>query len=68
MSGTGENRNYNARLGARNYATTPQANGPGYAAGKSEWSELPVDRQVHEKDSEPVTATSGIGELEAPRY
>ncbi|KAM0799586.1 hypothetical protein BDR22DRAFT_822271 [Usnea florida] len=62
MSGTGQTRNYN------NYATTPQANGPGYAAGKLEWSELPVDRQVHEKDSEPVTATSRIGELEAPRY
>ena len=46
--------------------TAPQANGPGYAVGKAEWAELPVDRQVHEKDSEPVAATR-MGELEAPR-
>ena len=59
--GTGQPGNH-----AQNYAT-PQANGPGYAVGKSEWSELPVDKQVHEKDSEPVAAT-GMGELEGSRY
>ena len=61
MGGTGQLRNRNAQ----SYAT-PQANGPGYAAGKSEWSELPVDKQVHEKDSEPVAAM-GMGELEGSR-
>ena len=30
-------------------------------------SEMPVDSQIHEKDSAPV-ATHTIGELEAPRY
>ena len=60
--GTGQLGNRNAQT----YAT-PQANGPGYAAGKSEWSELPVDKQVHEKDSEPVAAM-GMGELEGSRW
>ena len=64
--GTGQPGSYNPHLGARNYAA-PQANGPGYAAGKSEWSELPANTQVHEKDSDPVAATR-MGELEAPRY
>lgn len=61
MRGTGQTRDH-----AQNYATT-QANGPGYAAGKLEWSELPVDKEVHEKDSEPVAAM-GMGELEGSRF
>lgn len=56
--------NYRPELDAQNLAT-PHA--PEYATSQQGWSEMPVDKRVYEKDSDPV-ATRTTGELEAPRY
>lgn len=58
-------RNMTTRQPGTQSLTTPPREGLGYGTNKLERSEMPVDGQVHEKDSVPVRT---IGELEAPAY
>ncbi len=61
-----QTESYRLELDAQNLAT-PHPDAPEYATSKQGWSEMPVDKRVYEKDSDPV-AMRTIGELEAPRY